>query len=293
MKVRRALLPAGWYPRTREEIVRFLAAAREDGGAPAARQAAAAAAAPHAGWYYAGALAARAAAVLAEGAAPDTVVVLGGHLPAGVTPLFYLEDAVETPLGVMNIDTEMRDALAGTIGGAADRFADNTVEVLLPLVHHFFPGSRLLALRVPADAAAFGRGKALYAAAAALGRRIKVLASTDLTHYGFNYGFSPRGSGRAALEWMREVNDRRFIDAVVAGDREAVLRRSGEERSACSAGAVLAAMGYAAADAAGGADTDDAPPAVLLAYGTSADRAENGEVPDSFVGYGAFAWFRG
>ncbi|MDR2768498.1 MAG: AmmeMemoRadiSam system protein B [Treponema sp.] len=288
MNLRKSLLPAGWYPRNRQEIVRFLAEALEDGGPPA--NPAVAAAAPHAGWYYSGALAARAAAALAGEAAPDTVAVLGGHLPAGVRPLFYMEDAVETPLGVMNIDGEMRDALAEKFGGVSDRFADNTVEVLLPLVHYFFPDSRLLALRVPAGASAFDMGKTLYGVSAALGRRIKTLASTDLTHYGPNYGFSPRGSGRASLDWVREVNDRRFIDAVVAGDREAVLRRAGEERSACSAGAVLAAMGYAAAAGADNATAKDAP-AVLLAYGTSADRAE--DVPASFVGYGAFAWFTG
>jgi AmmeMemoRadiSam system protein B len=237
----------------------------------------------------------------------DTITVLGGHLPAGVRPLFYLEDAAETPFGAMEIDGELRDVLVKELGGASDRFADNTVEVLLPLIHYFFPESRLLALRVPADSSAFALGKALYAVSAHLGRSIKVLASTDLTHYGANYDFSPKGSGRAALDWVKEVNDRRFIDAVIAGDGEAALQRAEEERSACSAGAVLAAMGYASC-AAGGVKTGTgvkgaafttgtagltkAPPATLLAYGTSADVSmdEDGQIPDSFVGYGAFSW---
>jgi AmmeMemoRadiSam system protein B len=325
MNLRKSLLPPGWYPRKRDEIVSFIrgwvapplpgsssAPKNPEGNDTAFRGKAVVAAAPHAGWYYSGAIAVQAAAALAETdaaaktGAPDTVAVLGGHLPAGARPLFYLEDAAETPFGVLEIDGELRNELVSKLGGASDRFADNTVEVLLPLVHYFFPESRLLALRVPADTSAFALGKVLYDVSTALGRSIKVLASTDLTHYGANYGFSPKGSGSAALNWLKEVNDRRFIDAVIAGDGEAALHRAEEERSACSAGAVLAAMGYAAASCAAdgaktgtkGADNSDlpkAPPAALLAYGTSADvsMAEDGKIPDSFVGYGAFAWFCG
>jgi AmmeMemoRadiSam system protein B len=149
------------------------------------------------------------------------------------------------------------------------------------MARFFFPRARLLALRLPADFSSYETGKALAETAKALGRRLAVLGSTDLTHYGRNYGFSPRGEGQRALAWVREVNDRRFIDAVLSGDAGAVLSRAEEELSACSAGAVLGALGFVQA---GGRRS--APE--LLAYGTSAD--VDGEVPDSFVGYAAIGW---
>jgi AmmeMemoRadiSam system protein B len=149
------------------------------------------------------------------------------------------------------------------------------------MVHFFFPRAKLLALRLPADSSSWETGALLAGEAGALGRKLAVLGSTDLTHYGTNYGFCPRGRGEAALKWVREVNDRRFIQAVLAGDRAAVLERAREEFSACSAGAVLGALGFAAA-------RDFVPR--LLAYGTSADA--EAEIPESFVGYGAIGFFR-
>ncbi|MDR1390498.1 MAG: AmmeMemoRadiSam system protein B [Treponema sp.] len=284
MNLRASTLPPGWYPRTKGEIAAFVdRALASDHPRPAV-----AAAAPHAGWYYSGALAARAVNALAQGEEPETVAVLGGHLPRGARALFFMEDAVETPLGALEIDRELRRPLLDALGGGDDRYADNTVEVLLPLVRYLFPRSKVLALRLPADRSSFEAGRSVYRAARDLGRSVRVLASTDLTHYGPNYGFSPRGSGRNALDWVTDVNDRRFIDAVTAGDYAGALHLAETEKSACSAGAVLGAMGFAAAGRSvtnGGKSA----PAELLAYANSAG---NGEIPDSFVGYGAFAWYQ-
>jgi AmmeMemoRadiSam system protein B len=239
-----------------------------------------AAAAPHAGWFYSGAIAAAAVSSLDREA--GTVAVIGGHLPAGMPPLFFPEDGVKTPLGDMEIDREFRDLLADELDGAPDRYQDNTVEVLLPMVRWFFPRAKLLALRLPAESASFEAGRTLARIAASLGRKLRVLGSTDLTHYGPNYGFSPQGQGHRALDWVTGVNDRRFIRAVEEGDPARILERAEGERSACSAGAVLGVLGFAR--------ETGLSPGKLLVYGTSADVAEDGEVPDSFVGYGAFGW---
>jgi AmmeMemoRadiSam system protein B len=242
----------------------------------------AAAIAPHAGWYYSGKIAAAAVSALDREA--ETAVVLGGHLPEGMPPLFAEEDGVRTPLGNMTIDTELRDRLKKELGGKPDRYQDNTVEVLLPMVRFFLPRAKLLWLRFPAELASFEAGTAIAGAGKALGRKLVVLGSTDLTHYGDNYGFSPRGGGKKALQWVREVNDRAFIGAVEEGAPEKILQRAELDRSSCSAGAVLGALGYAQAV--------NAAPARLLAYGTSADAAgtPGGEVPGSFVGYAAFGF---
>ena len=305
MNLRKSCLPLGWYPRDPSKIKDFLQEFAEK-GQPGVNGLLAAVA-PHAGWYYSGAVAAQAVAALSAGAsnknsgspntgnfAASTVVVIGGHLPEGMPALFAMEDAAETPLGAMEIDNELRASLLTgfrEIPGfraAEDRYQDNTVEVLLPMAAYFFPGAKLLWLRLPADIRSFEAGKIL--ARVSPEKKLLVLGSTDLTHYGANYGFSPKGSGKEALSWVTTVNDRRFIDAVEAGDPEAALQRAEEERSACSAGAVLGVMGYAAERRAAGGSGNSA--GKLLEYGTSAEIAmqDEGIMPDSFVGYAAIGF---
>jgi AmmeMemoRadiSam system protein B len=312
VSLRKSSLPPGWYPRDPGKIGDFLeqcalsddlTAYKQSGGVP---RRIIAAVAPHAGWYYSGSIAALAVAALSAGftasAQPDTVAVIGGHLPEGMPALFAPEDAVDTPLGAMEIDSSLRSSLLSGLReldgfrAGEDRYEDNTVEVLLPMVKYFFPQAKLIWLRLPADNRSFEAGSILARTAASGGKNLAVLGSTDLTHYGANYRFSPRGYGKEALEWVQTVNDRRFIETVETGDPAAVKERAEKEHSACSAGAVLGVMGYAAAVRAERGNTADGKTVgssgKLLAYGTSADISikEDGTIPDSFVGYGAFVW---
>jgi AmmeMemoRadiSam system protein B len=246
---------------------------------------------PHAGWYYCGSVAAAAFASLDPRS--DTLVILGGHLAAGSPVLAFTEDAVASPLGPMEIDGELRQAALDQdlLPWAADPYRDNTVEVLVPMARFFFPHARLLGLRLPADSRSYEFGRLLAEKAGELGRKIAVAASSDLTHYGRNYGFSPQGEGAKALAWVRERNDRRFIDAVLSGDPGTVLSRAEEEHSACSAGAVLGALGFVqgAAKASGRSAAQAPGRPSLLAYATSADM-EAPLIPPSFVGYAALGW---
>jgi AmmeMemoRadiSam system protein B len=241
-----------------------------------------AAIAPHAGWVFSGRFSARAVFSLA---AAETVAVIGGHLPSSASALAAAEDGFDTPLGPLEADTELRDALSASLterrGGPLreDRAADNTVEVQLPLIKFRFPNARLLWLRAPNGEAALVLGEALAATAASLGRDLVCLGSTDLTHYGPAYGFSPKGRGAAAQAWVRDVNDKRFVQALLALDPAEALRRGESEFSACSSGAAAAALSFALASGATRAE--------LLGYGTSLERRDD----ESFVGYAALAFF--
>ncbi|MDR1029747.1 MAG: AmmeMemoRadiSam system protein B [Treponema sp.] len=285
MTLRKGSLPRGWYPQDGEQIRDFLASIP----LPPQPRTARAAVAPHAGWVYSGAIAAASVAALNPQA--DTVAVIGGHLPAGLPPLFAEEDGFASPLGNMEMDRELRALLKKELPGksfrrgtAPDRYQDNTVEVLIPMVHYFFPQAWLLWFRLPAEMASFEAGKILFQAGKSLNRNVVVLGSTDLTHYGDQYDFSPMGKGSKALDWVREVNDRRFIKTLIEGKAERILDQALEDRSACSVGAVLATLGFAQASATSKGE--------LLAYGTSADvSGEDQEVPDSFVGYAALGWY--
>ncbi|MDR3021023.1 MAG: AmmeMemoRadiSam system protein B [Treponema sp.] len=277
MQIREYSLSAGWYPRDSEEVSKTISRFLKDFSPPS--NPSRAVIAPHAGWYYSGRIAAIAAASLVKDA--ETVIVLGGHLGAGSPALFAMEDAVKTPFGPIYIDSELRSLLLKELDGTEDHYRDNTIEVLLPMVRFFFPKAKLLWLRLPAEIRSFEAGKVISSAATEIGRKAVILASNDLTHYGSNYGFSPKGKGEAALRWVRDENDAGFIRAIEDGNTAEVLRRANHDRAACCAGSVLGAMGFAQAENLGNAR--------LLLYGTSADVEENG-VPDSFVGYAALAF---
>jgi len=106
-----------------------------------------------------------------------------------------------------------------------------------------------------------------------LGCEVKVVGSTDLTHYGYNYGFVSHGSGESAVEWVRNENDKSVIDAIEVMDPELVINEGLSKKNACCAGAAAAAISTGKALGAEKAE--------MLSYATSYDKRPN----DSFVGY--------
>ena len=273
MTVRRRCLPAGWYPGTAQGIRDAVRAwAIPDAG----RRTAVAGVAPHAGWEFSGALAAAVFAGLAGDL--DTIVIIGGHLAPADGILCAPEEAYETPLGAAPADLELLARLRTLVPMADDRWADNTVEVQLPLARHFHPHARCLALRAPPSSLAGELGRAVAAAARSMNRRVGVVGSSDLTHYGPNYGFEPSGTGAEAERWVRDVNDRRFIDAMLTMDEVAARERAVGEHSACSAGGAIASMAFA--------HERGATRGELVAYRTSREVHPS----DSFVGYAAILY---
>ena len=268
MGVRRRCLPAGWYPGTARGV-------REAVNAMAAptptRRDAVAGVAPHAGWQFSGALASAVFASLSGDL--DTIVIIGGHLAPADGILCAFDAEYETPLGNVPADLALASRLKALVPMAEDRWADNTVEVQLPFARYFFPSARCLGMRAPPSPRAGELGRAIAEAARAGSIRVGVVGSTDLTHYGSNYGFAPAGAGAKAVEWVTRVNDRRFIDAVLALDEAGAVERAVGEHSACSAGGAVAAMAFARESGAARGE--------LLDYRTSRDVFPG----ESFVGY--------
>lgn len=269
MKIRSRQLSPGWYPRGEAEVrarVESMLASEK----PLSRQAVAGVA-PHAGWSFSGSIAAAVVASLIP--AVDTLAVVGGHLGVSGGILAAREEGYETPLGACAADLALLDYLTRHLAVREDRYADNTVEIQLPLIRCLLPEVRVLALRAAPGVVALELGERLAEAEKVLGRRIAVLGSTDLTHYGPNYGFSPHGRGREAVRWVKEVNDRRIIDSLLALKLEEALQRGVAEMSACSVGGAAAAAAFARRKGAGEGK--------LLRYATSYDLIPD----DSFVGY--------
>ncbi len=283
MRTRHRSLPTGWYPSQAGEVKAAIAgwgldfAGQGRGqGAGKVLPGAIAAIAPHAGWAFSGRLAALAISSLADA---ETVAVIGGHLPGGYPVVMGREEVYETPGGLLEQDIELASALGRLLPLEGDGAEDNTVEVQLPLLQSLKPGVRMLWLRAPAGAKAMELGACLDSAARALGRSLVCLGSTDLTHYGPDYGFEPAGRGSEAEKWLREVSDRGFIEALLALDAEASLARGGAG-AACSSGAAAAALTFALAQGATKAE--------LLGYGTSLEVRKAA----SFVGYAALGFYR-
>lgn len=234
---------------------------------------------PHAGWFYSGKIACNSIKALSVGEKPDLVVVFGMHMHASSKPCITCSGEWETPFGSLLVD----EAFASDIEqGSGIRFdkgwgnfvRDNTMELQMPFIRFFFGDVRVVGIGVPPSDTAIETGRQVVRTAEKLGLNIKVIASTDLTHYGDNYGFMPKGRGNTALEWVKQENDARIIQKICSLEPRAIIKEAMDRQSACCPGSV-AALASAAAE------KDLKGPGLLLGYYTSWDIAPS----DSFVGY--------
>ncbi len=205
--------------------------------------------APHAGWAYSGDCAGRGYRQLFDAAPKDVdlVVVFGSHRGPDGPNTIFLGDAWDTPLGAIETDASLASDAARTLGFAEEPEhvrgrPDNAVELHLPFVRFFWPRARLLMLGVEASPRAMSTGARIGQLALEAGRQAVFIGSTDLTHYGANYGWAPKGSGAHAVRWVRDVNDAAFLDALLRDRPEAAAQHAIEERSACCPGATVAAI---------------------------------------------------
>jgi MEMO1 family protein len=238
---------------------------------------------PHAGWVFSGRLAYNTVRELArQSDKPDTVVLFGGHLrPSSPTTILVGGD-FWTPLGAIPTDKELAEALCRRLEVRPEtperHSPDNTTEVQAPMVKHLLPEARLVVIGAPPRPETVVLADAIVELARELGRRIVVIGSTDLTHYGPNYGWSPHGLGEPAVAWVRDENDRRWIDLACRLEPQAVIDEALESSNSCCPGAAAAAIQCGRQL---GAQRGE-----LLAYATSADVRPD----DSFVGYAAIVF---
>jgi len=278
MKARDAAFSGSWYPagasECEREIKGFL---KEDHIQKASIRNRTGGIVPHAGWYFSGAIACNVIHSLGEEKAPDVFVIFGMHLHTGSPCYIMTQGAWETPFGEIDIEQTLAGELAKKFSftvETADNFTqDNTIELQLPFIKYFFKDAKIVPVGVPPTKKSLEIGETAVDIAARLGLNVKVIGSTDLTHYGANYGFSPEGSGPKALDWMRNTNDRKIIDAMLEMDPLKVISEALASHNACCAGA--AATAIAAAKKLGATHAES------IAYATSYDKSPG----SSFVGY--------
>ncbi len=232
---------------------------------------------PHAGWVFSGKIACNVIRCLSEQSSPDTLVLFGRHLHPSSKSYIMTEGSWATPLGDLEIDAEVGKKLQAEFPFVVEtptRYdQDNTLELQLPFIKYYFPETKILPLGVPPAMGSLRIGERAVEISRELGRKTLVLGSTDLTHYGHNYGYAPKGVGKAAVDWVKNENDKRLVDRILRMDAEEVIRESLTNHNACCSGAVATAI--VAAKKLG------ARQAQKLFYATSYDvRPDN-----SFVGY--------
>lgn len=287
MALKKARFAGTWYPGTEKECIRSMKQYDEElasrfGEDELPSSGFSGGIVPHAGWFFSGktayavfrSIADRAAA---SGTVPDLFYVFGRHLPPGGSDYLFLDEGFETPLGPLLLASDAAEKLSMRFDfvheTAHDSVSDNTIELQLPFIKHFFPEAEIVTVGVSPDEGAVSIGEASYEIAQELGRKPCFIGSTDLTHYGPNYGFTPHGIGSQSVRWVKDCNDREVIEAFLRAEPRDVMRRALSSHNACCPGAVAAAI---AAVLRGGTKKG-----FLIDYTTSYDRH-----PDSsFVGY--------
>jgi AmmeMemoRadiSam system protein B len=278
MDVRRADFAGSWYPGNESDCKREIEAFLEQPiPCPNAEEGRMGGIVPHAGWYYSGNIACNVIQCLKNDSTPDTIVIFGRHLHSGSKNYIMSKGSWATPLGDLEIDHELADGLISEFPFIVETPAyyeqDNTIEVQLPFIKYFFPNTRILPVGTPPALPSLKIGRQVAEISKSLGRKILILGSTDLTHYGYNYGHTPKGVGQEALDWVKNENDKRVVDLMMVMDAEGVIEESSKNHNACCSGAVAAAI--SAAKSLGAKEGKK------LIYSTSYDIRPD----DSFVGY--------
>jgi AmmeMemoRadiSam system protein B len=232
---------------------------------------------PHAGWYYSGQIACNVIKCLEREIKPDTCIIFGRHLHPGSSNFIMNEGQWDTPLGELEIDSELAAQLSEEypfIAETSSRYdQDNTIELQLPFLKYFFPKIKIVPIGIPPKMESISIAARSVQISEEHGRSVIVLGSTDLTHYGYNYGFTPKGVGEEAVDWVKNENDKHVVDLMVNMDERGVISEALENHNACCSGAAGAAI--AAAKALGATKGNK------IVYATSYDIR-----PDSsFVGY--------
>ncbi len=204
---------------------------------------------PHAGWFFSGSIACNVIKCLGRHNKPDTCIIFGRHLHPGSNNFIMKEGQWDTPLGAIKIDSELAEKVAEEFPFKVETSShydqDNTIELQLPFIKYFFPQIMIVPIGAPPNADSLLIAGKAAETAQEMGRSTIILGSTDLTHYGYNYGFVPKGEGEDAVEWVKNENDRRAVDLMVDMDEKGIIKDALKNHNACCSGAAGAAIAAA------------------------------------------------
>jgi hypothetical protein len=185
--------------------------------------------APHAGYQFSGPGQAWVYKEIGESKLPDVFIILGTN-HTGIGKSSTLLDDFETPFGIVKIDKEFTKSLIdkGWVIQSKDvHDQEHSIEVQLPFLQ-FVQRDHLNKLRIVPVAVSQGSnyelfGKAVAKIAKEQEKKICLIASSDFTHYGVNYGYVPfvynikeslEALDMGAIEYIKKLDAWSFIDYV-------------------------------------------------------------------------------
>ncbi|MBN1389687.1 MAG: AmmeMemoRadiSam system protein B [Candidatus Thermoplasmatota archaeon] len=232
---------------------------------------------PHAGYAYSGPTAAFGFLAMADGGLPDSVIIIGPNHHGLGEPIGISFEDFSTPLGVMRNDRELAEAI-GIPPDELSHVSEHSMEVQLPFIQFFDKGIGQVCISMMDQSPQTARwlGDRIARALRTTERDAVIVASSDFTHCGRNYGYPVPGTMDPG-EFARS-RDIPVIEKLLKFDIEGALsekRKLGT--TACGLGPISAM--FEAAKALGGGE------ARLLHYTTSYDVSP----ASSAVGYASIA----
>lgn len=173
---------------------------------------------PHAGYIYSGSVA---AAVFARIELADTYIIIGpNHTGMGKPFSIMTLGSWQTPLGDVPVDSGLSQSiLAKSKYLEEDRTAhqnEHAIEVELPLLQYFNPGFKIVPIVLAVATLEIYREMGTAIAQAikeSPGKKIVIVASSDMTHYESQEATSAKDS--RAIEEILKLDEEALLDRVV------------------------------------------------------------------------------
>jgi len=182
--IRRSVIAGSWYPGTKAELGRmldgFLANVKKEelGGELMGLIA------PHAGYVYSGQVAAYAYKQLEGLDFPIVAIVSPVHRMFVGRYAVTAKRYYETPLGLVEVDGELVDALDEAVGlNRVERDDEHSLEIQLPFLQRVLGRFKLLPVMMGDQSLPACRALGEALAGVLRGRRALLVASTDLSHF--------------------------------------------------------------------------------------------------------------
>jgi AmmeMemoRadiSam system protein B len=225
MTVRKPIVAGQFYPNRKEELMEQIDECFMSKFGPGKLPETgngkhiAAAIVPHAGYFYSGACASHSYLEVAKSSNPDVFVMLGPN-HSGMERTSVSADDWQTPLGIARNDVEFAEAMDIPINPSAHRF-EHSIEVQLPFLQRIYGDDfRFVPIIITNTD---GIAKKIAKASEITGKKITLIISSDMTHYGIGYGYLPfeDDSGRkmkeldmGAIEMIKRLDARGFNDYI-------------------------------------------------------------------------------
>ncbi|WP_202319271.1 MEMO1 family protein [Archaeoglobus neptunius] len=254
--MRHPRVAGSFYPSNRQSLIAML----EEYTSPSKDERVVSCVSPHAGYVYSGRTAGRVHSLLPDA---ETFVILGPNHTGMGLPVAVSKDTWLTPLGEVEVDEDFIEAMPGIIidvDETAHRY-EHSLEVQVPFLQFLHDNFKIvpICLGLQDEETAREVAEEISAAEEETGRKIVVIASSDMHHY-------------LPDEECRRL-DEKVIDAILSMDvgkyYDTIYRL---QASVCGYGCIAVAMNYALKKGA---------KAELVDYSTSGDVADRNQV----VGY--------